>query len=273
MTAHFRALTIAGSDSGGGAGIQADLKTFSAFGVYGMSAVTALTAQNTIGVSAVHEIPIDFIAKQIDAVVTDIGVDAIKIGMLGTASIVEMVASKVKEYKLKPLVLDPVMISKSGHPLLAPDARAALREFLLPLADVVTPNLMEAEALIGKPVKDLPSMREAARIFSQWGPGWVVMKGGHLEGGEEAIDLLYDGREFTEFRAKRIATKNTHGTGCTFSAAITAGLARQLAPRDAIALAKRYVTRAIESSLAIGKGHGPTHHGVDVQSPWAQASS
>ncbi len=273
MTTYYKALTIAGSDSGGGAGIQADLKTFSAFGVYGMSAITALTAQNTIGVDAVHEVPIDFIAKQIDAVVSDIGVDAVKIGMLGTASIVEMVASKIREHRLQQLVLDPVMISKSGHALLAEDARAALRELLLPISLVLTPNLMEAAALTKMPIGNLASMKEAARIFSQWGAKWIVMKGGHLEGDEDAIDLLYDGHEFTEFRTKRIATKNTHGTGCTFSAAIAAGLARGHSLKDAVALAKRYVTRAIECSLAIGHGHGPTHHGVDVQSPWAQASS
>lgn len=273
MTTHVRALTVAGSDSGGGAGIQADLKTFSAFGVYGMSVITALTAQNTIGVSAVHGVPIDFIGAQFDAVVTDIGVDAMKTGMLGTAEVVNAVAAKVVEHKLRRLVVDPVMVSKSGHTLLEEDARAAVRDRLIPIAFVVTPNLMEAEALTGMPVTDLLSMQQAARKIAEWGAEWVVVKGGHLEDSLESVDLVYNGHSFFELRARRIATKNTHGTGCTFSAAITAGLAKGLMPLNAISMAKRYVTRAIETSLNIGHGHGPTNHGVGMQSPWSQASS
>lgn len=269
MPAVPRALTIAGSDSGGGAGIQADLKTFTAFGVYGMSALTAVTAQNTVGVFGVEELPLSFIAAQIDAVMNDIGADAAKTGMLSSAPIVALVADKVREHGIGNLVVDPVMVAKSGDPLLAEDARAAVRDLLLPVSLVVTPNAPEADALTGVKVESIETMREAAVRLHAQGVRWVVVKGGHLPIEGEAIDLVYDGHEFTELRSPRYPTKNTHGTGCTFSAAIAAGLARGLGPLDAIRRAKSYVSRAIESSLAIGRGHGPTNHLVGVSSEWA----
>jgi hydroxymethylpyrimidine/phosphomethylpyrimidine kinase len=270
MPAIARALTIAGSDSGGGAGIQADLKTFAAFGVYGMSALTAVTAQNTVGVFGVEELPLSFIAAQIDAVMNDIGADAAKTGMLSSAPIVALVADKVREHRIVNLVVDPVMVAKSGDPLLAEDARAAVHDLLLPMSLVVTPNAPEAEALTGVRVDGVESMREAAARLHAQGVRWVVVKGGHLPIEGEAVDLVYDGDEFTELRSPRFPTKNTHGTGCTFSAAIAAGLARGLGPLDAIRRAKSYVSRAIEHSLAIGRGHGPTNHLVGVSSEWME---
>jgi hydroxymethylpyrimidine/phosphomethylpyrimidine kinase len=269
MTTIRRALTIAGSDSGGGAGIQADLKTFTAFGVYGTSALTAVTAQNTVGVFGVEELPLTFIAAQIDAVMGDIGADAAKTGMLASAAIVSLVADRVRQHRIPNLVVDPVMMAKSGDALLAEDAQSAVREVLLPVAFVVTPNAPEAEALTGVRVDSLAAMREAALRLHATGVRWTVVKGGHLPLEGAAIDVVYDGREFTELRAPRFPTKNTHGTGCTFSAAIAAGLARGLEPLDAIRRAKAYVSRAIERSLAIGSGHGPTNHLVGVASEWA----
>ncbi|MGI8551755.1 MAG: bifunctional hydroxymethylpyrimidine kinase/phosphomethylpyrimidine kinase [Dehalococcoidia bacterium] len=263
-----RALTIAGSDSGGGAGIQADLKSFSAFGVYGMSALTAITAQNTLGVQAILELPLNLIEAQIDSVVEDIGVDATKTGMLSSAAIVEVVAAAVARHRIPNLVVDPVMVAKSGDTLLQEDAISALKTRLLPLATVLTPNLPEAEILTGRPVKSLDAMREAARSLHELGVRWVVVKGGHLDEEEDAIDLVYDGNAFTSLRSTRVATRNTHGTGCTFSAAITAGLARGRPVPEAIAGAKRYVSCAIEQSLALGRGHGPTNHLVGVTSQW-----
>ncbi len=256
-----RALTIAGSDSGGGAGIQADLKTFSALGVYGMSVLTALTAQNTIGVQAVFELPPSFVAQQIDSVVTDIGVDAVKTGMLANSEIIHVVAEKVKEYRLPNLVVDPVMRAKSGDPLLRPEAQEALVKELLPLALVVTPNLPEAEALVGFPVRNLEDMRQAAMAIHAMGPAWVVVKGGHLEG-EVSIDILYNGKEWWEFTAPYINTRNTHGTGCTFASAIAAWLARGADVPEAVRLAKEYLTEALKAGakLNIGHGHGPVHH-------------
>ncbi len=256
-----RALTIAGSDSGGGAGIQADLKTFSALGVYGMSVLTALTAQNTIGVQAVFELPPSFVAQQIDSVVTDIGVDAVKTGMLANSEIIHVVAEKVKEYRLPNLVVDPVMRAKSGDPLLRPEAQEALVKELLPLALVVTPNLPEAEALVGFPVKTLEDMRQAAMAIHAMGPAWVVVKGGHLEG-DVSIDILYNGKEWWEFTAPYINTRNTHGTGCTFASAIAAWLARGADVPEAVRLAKEYLTEALKAGakLNIGHGHGPVHH-------------
>jgi len=256
-----RALTIAGSDSGGGAGIQADLKTFSALGVYGMSVLTALTAQNTIGVQAVFELPPSFVAQQIDSVVTDIGVDAVKTGMLANSEIIHVVAEKVKEYRLPNLVVDPVMRAKSGDPLLRPEAQEALVKELLPLALVVTPNLPEAEALVGFPVKTLEDMRQAAMAIHAMGPAWVVVKGGHLEG-DVSIDILYNGKEWWEFTAPYINTRNTHGTGCTFASAIAAWLARGADVPEAVRLAKEYLTEALKAGakLNIGHGHGPGHH-------------
>ncbi len=255
-----RALTVAGSDSGGGAGIQADLKTFLALGVYGMSAITALTAQNTRQVTAVHEVPPAFVAAQIDAVVEDLGADAVKTGMLANAGIIEAVADRVRRHRVRRLVVDPVMVAKSGDPLLRPDARDALVRELLPLALVVTPNLPEAEVLVKRPVRDRREMEEAARALHDLGAAVVVVKGGHQDT-DEAADVCYDGRTVQVFRAPRLPTRNTHGTGCTFSAAIAAWLALGLDPAGAVARAKAFITDAIRQSLAIGGGRGPTNPG------------
>src|ERR1700716_3641295 len=238
--AHSRrvAMTVAGSDSGGGAGIQADLKTFQALGVYGTSALTAITAQNTLGVRAVHEIPIEIIAAQIDAIVDDIGVDAAKTGMLSSAEIIGAVAERIRHWRLDRLVVDPVMVAKSGDRLLREDAVQALVRDLLPLAAVLTPNLPEAEVLVSRSLVTEDDIRQAARDIFALGPRAVVMKGGHRAG--DATDLLFDGRTFHTFAAERIDTPNTHGTGCTFSAAIAAGLANGLNVVDAVAAAKRY---------------------------------
>src|SRR5689334_13178412 len=218
-----RALTIAGSDSGGGAGIQADLKTFAALGVYGMSAITAITVQNTQGVRAAHDLSVELIEGQIDAVVEDIGVDAAKTGMLSSPEIIEAVAKRARRWRLR-LVVDPVMVAKGGAPLLHPEAVTTLRTQLLPLAEVVTPNLPEAEVLLERRIETLKEMREAARDIHQLGPRHVVVKGGHRTA--EPIDVYFDGQDFSELRADRIQTPHTHGTGCTFSAAITALIAR-----------------------------------------------
>jgi hydroxymethylpyrimidine/phosphomethylpyrimidine kinase len=252
------ALTIAGSDSGGGAGIQADLKTFSAFRVYGMSVLTAITAQNTQGVLGIHDLPAQFVALQLEAVLTDLGADAVKTGMLSNAEIIQVVSEKIQDHKLENLVVDPVMIAKSGDSLLREDAREALRELLLPLAMVVTPNLPEAEVLSGQEIASPQEMRRAAEIISTMGCQYVLIKGGHLSG--EALDILYDGQTFLEFLSQRIKTHHTHGTGCTFSAAITAGLALGRSVPDSVAVAKRYITRAIQHSLPLGSGHGPVNH-------------
>lgn len=253
-----RALTIAGSDSGGGAGIQADLKTFSALGVYGMSVITALTAQNTLGVQGIYLVPPTFVAQQLDSVLSDLGTDAAKTGMLATAEIIEVVAAKVREYQVDKLVVDPVMVAKSGDPLLAREARETLVRQLLPLALVVTPNVPEAEVITGLKIQDLDGLREGARRITALGARWVVMKGGHLEG--SATDIVFDGHDFYELTAERVPTKNTHGTGCTFSAAIAAALAAGKSPLEAIAQAKEYITGAIQHSLALGHGYGPTNH-------------
>jgi hydroxymethylpyrimidine/phosphomethylpyrimidine kinase len=252
------ALTIAGSDSGGGAGIQADLKTFLALGVYGTSSITAITAQNTIGVTAVHEVPIDVIAAQVDAVAGDIGVDAVKTGMLSSAEIIVTVAERLRHWELARLVVDPVMVAKSGDRLLREDAVDALVHDLLPLAAVLTPNLPEAEVLAGQPLDTDASIRDAARRILDLGPRSVVMKGGHRLGA--AVDLLFDGRDFTAFESERFDTPNTHGTGCTFSAAIAAGLAHGLEIPEAVGEAKRYVSEAIRRSQPLGAGHGPVAH-------------
>ncbi|MDQ2786600.1 MAG: bifunctional hydroxymethylpyrimidine kinase/phosphomethylpyrimidine kinase, partial [Chloroflexota bacterium] len=229
-----RALTIAGSDSGGGAGIQADLKTFSAFGVYGMSVLTAITAQNTVGVQGVEMLTPAFITMQFESVVSDIGVDALKTGMLGTADAVTAVAAMIARAGLTNLVVDPVMVAKSGDHLLAEDAVQALRTRLLPLALVITPNVPEAETLVGAPIQTLDDMKEAARRLHDCGPHWIVVKGGHM-GGETVTDLLYDGIEFQSLATPRIDTAHTHGTGCTFSAAMTACLAMGQSVPDAFA--------------------------------------
>ena len=253
-----KALTIAGSDSGGGAGIQADLKTFSAFRVFGMSVITAVTAQNSLGVQGVENLPPAFVALQLRSVLSDFGAGAAKCGMLSTAPIIEAVAATLADDPVEKLVVDPVMVAKSGDALLQPDARQALIERILPLALVVTPNLPEAESLAGIPVASRPDMEEAARRIHRLGPRYVLVKGGHLKG--DAIDLLWNGKAFTAFRAARIDSGNTHGTGCTLSAAIAAGLARGQALGDAIRDAKAYVTRAIREGFAAGRGVGQLRH-------------
>jgi hydroxymethylpyrimidine/phosphomethylpyrimidine kinase len=252
------ALTIAGSDSGGGAGIQADLKTFSALGVFGMSALTAITAQNTLGVTGVFELPPEIVAAQIDAVVTDIGVDAAKTGMIANSEIIRVVAAKVREHAISTLVVDPVMIATSGDRLLREEAVEALRTELLPLATVVTPNLPEAGVLVGREVASLAEMREAARTIVGLGARSVVVKGGHMAG--DATDVFFDGERFVELPARRIETTSTHGTGCTLASAIAALLARGEPLEAAISQAKAYVTAAIERAFPLGHGHGPVHH-------------
>ena len=257
-----KAMTIAGSDSGGGAGIQADLKTFAALGVYGTSALTAITAQNTLAVTAVHEIPAETIAAQIDAVITDIGADAVKTGMLSSSTIIECVAASLERHASHPgvgkLVVDPVMVAKSGDSLLRQEAVATLKERLIPLAAVVTPNIPEAETLTGLSIASDADMAEAARRIIGLGAKTVVVKGGHREG--PATDLYFDGSRFREFTAPRFDTPNTHGTGCTFASAIAAGLARGRDTEEAVAAAKEYVTEAIRNSFPIGGGHGPLSH-------------
>ena len=253
-----KAMTIAGSDSGGGAGVQADLKTFAALGVYGASTLTAITAQNTVAVTAVHDIPTDVITAQIDAVLTDIGADAVKTGMLSSSDIIECVCEALEVHGVQRLVVDPVMIAKSGDALLREDAIGSLRTRLLPLAMVVTPNIPEAEALTETTIVSDADVRRAAEAIVGMGARSVVVKGGHREG--PATDLFYDGKEFKEFTAPRFDTVNTHGTGCTFASAVAAGLARGMVVTDAVALAKDYVTEGIRHSFSIGQGHGPLNH-------------
>ncbi len=267
MKTHFRALTIAGSDSGGGAGIQADLKTFSALGCFGMSAITALTAQNTRVVTGIFPAPPEFIGQQIDAVMEDIGVDAVKIGMLHSPAVIEMVAQKLMEWKCPNIVVDPVMISKSGDKLLQDDAVQALKERLLPLATLITPNLPEASVLLGRPVEDKNDMAQAARDLAEFGSANVLVKGGHLTG-EDSCDLLYqkESKTMTELFGKRINTPNSHGTGCTLSSAIAANLARGVELEKAVKNAKDYIIGALlaGADYKTGKGHGPVHHFYDL---------
>ncbi|MEO7134165.1 MAG: bifunctional hydroxymethylpyrimidine kinase/phosphomethylpyrimidine kinase [Vicinamibacterales bacterium] len=253
------ALTIAGSDSGGGAGIQADLKTFAAHGVYGTSAITALTAQNTVGVQGVHVIPDDFVTAQIEAVVSDLGCDAVKTGMLANSTIVEAVAAAIESLELPNLVVDPVMVAKSGDHLLDDEAAHAVRWTLIRLARVVTPNLPEAEVLAKMSITSLADMREAARRIAMLRPSAVVIKGGHLAG-PEVVDLLLEKGEFHEWTGPRIEGPNTHGTGCTFASAIAAHLARGAALKDAVPAAKAYVEGAMRHGIALGKGHRPLNH-------------
>ncbi len=252
-----RVLTIAGSDSGGGAGIQADLKVITLLGGFGMSVITALTAQNTVGVQGIHEVPPRFVEVQIDAVLSDIGADAIKTGMLANREIIEVVSRKIKQYKVKKVVVDPVMISKSGASLLRKDAQETLIKRLIPMAWVVTPNLMEASALAGFKVSSLGGMRKAAHQIHRMGTKYVVVKGGHLKG--MAVDLLYDGERFSEIEGPRIESKNTHGTGCTFASAITTFLARGDSVYEAVQKAKTFITMAIQSGFRLGKGTSPTN--------------
>jgi hydroxymethylpyrimidine/phosphomethylpyrimidine kinase len=253
-----KALTIAGSDSGAGAGIQADLKTFAALGVYGASVLTAITAQNTVGVTKIVDLESAMVGAQIDAVMQDIGTNALKTGMLSNAAIIQTVTAKIKQYRLSNLVVDPVMVATSGDLLLKKNAVAALRNRLVPLASIITPNIAEAEALTGLELNRSAAIEEAARRIVALGARSVVIKGGHRRG--PATDLFYDGKHFRELRAPRIRTRHTHGTGCTFSAAITAYLAKGRNIESAVMLAKKFITEAIRQSFAIGAGHSPVHH-------------
>jgi len=251
-------LTIAGSDSGGGAGIQADLKTFSALGVYGMSVITAVTAQNTLGVYKVAELGPEMVKAQIDAIYSDIRVDAVKIGMVSNADIIRQIAASLREWDATNIVVDPVMVSKSGHRLLNPEAIEALKHEQLPLATIVTPNLPEAGELVGHEVVGEQGMEEAARTIHALGCGSVLVKGGHLEG--EAVDLLFDGTRVIRFANPRLHNNNTHGTGCTLSSAIAAYIAQGCDLEEAVAKAKDYLTGAIENGFSVGQGVGPVHH-------------
>lgn len=263
---YYRVLTIAGSDSGGGAGIQADLKTFSALGCYGMSAITALTAQNTVSVNAIQAVPAEFVSKQIDAVVGDIGVDAVKIGMLQTPEIIQTVAERLKVHGLINVVLDPVMVAKSGDNLLREDAIDALRVELLPLAMVITPNIPEAETLLDQSIPGRVEMENAGEELLKTGAKAVLIKGGHIRENLSADCLCLKGEDETVsyhwLEIERIKTHNTHGTGCTLSSAIAAHLAKGLNIREAVVQAKGYITEAIRSGAAytMGNGHGPVHH-------------
>lgn len=253
------AMTIAGSDSGGGAGIQADLKVFFALGCHGTSALTALTAQNTVAVTGIHEVPAEFVTEQIEAVVTDIGVDAAKTGMLASAPIVSAVAKVVQLYEID-LVVDPVFVSKHRNKLLADDAVSALKSELIPLARIITPNLFEAGALLGREIETLDDMQRAAQDLLALGPQAVLVKGGHLDA-DEAIDVFYAGEEFELVRGPRFDTEDTHGTGCALSAAITARLAHGDDTLSAVRFAKEFISGAIERSIRIGKGYGPVNPG------------
>ncbi|NLN07480.1 MAG: bifunctional hydroxymethylpyrimidine kinase/phosphomethylpyrimidine kinase [Firmicutes bacterium] len=253
-----KALTIAGSDSGGGAGIQTDLKTFAALGVYGTSVITALTAQNTLGVHGIHAVPASFVAAQLEAVLSDIPVAAAKTGMLQDAEIIRTVATVLSARNFTQLVVDPVMVAESGDRLLREDAVDALRTELLPLALIVTPNLPETNVLVGHPVETVAEMTEAAFEIHRLGPQCVLIKGGHLQG-PETIDIFFDGKTIHRLSAKRLATNHTHGSGCTYAAAITAYLARGMEPLSAVRAAKQFITTAIAHGIPIGGGYGPTN--------------
>lgn len=252
-------LSIAGSDSGGGAGIQADLKTFQAFGVFGTTAITAITAQNTVRVSAIHVIPAEIVAAQIAAVAEDLSPHAVKSGMLATKGLVQAVAEALQAHELPNYVLDPVMVSTSGARLLDPDAERGILEELAPLATLITPNLDEASILTGGPVTDSAGMRRAAEYLVRGGARAALVKGGHLDG-NEVVDILYDGTDWREWRRPKVRTRSTHGTGCTLSAAITAGLAHGRAVPDAVEDALAYLQRALAAAPGLGSGHGPLHH-------------
>jgi len=256
----FKALTIAGSDSGGGAGIQADLKTFQELKVFGMSALTAVTAQNTLGVQGVFPMEPEAVAKQIQSVGEDIGVDALKTGMLFNAEIIEAVSEKIKQFQWDKVVVDPVMIAKGGAPLLQQEAVSAMKEHLLPVCLVVTPNIPEAEVLTSMSINNMDDKKEATRRIHAMGAKYVVIKGGHDENTKESVDLLFDGAGFELFSRPRMNTRNTHGTGCTFSAAIAAQLAKGATVYEAVSVAKEFIQAAIEEPLSIGNGHGPTNH-------------
>lgn len=251
-------LTIAGSDSGGGAGIQADLKTFSALETYGLSVITAVTAQNTQGVYGIDKVDVDIIEKQIDVVFTDFDIAAVKIGMVFSEDIIKTIVKSIKKWNIKKLVLDPVMISESGSHLLQRSARKTLLKRLLPLADIITPNIHEAQAIVSRKIEIIEDMKKAAKEIYDMGSGSVLIKGGHLKGG--AVDILYDGKNIEKYESVRIKTQNTHGTGCTYSSAIAAFIAKGYSLKDAVRKAKLYITGAIKNSHDIGKGPGPTHH-------------
>lgn len=255
-----KALTIAGSDSGGGAGIQADIKTFQELDVFGMSAITAVTAQNTLGVQAVYPMTAEAVARQIDSIGEDIGADAVKTGMLFNAEIIEAVSEKIKQYQWKNVVVDPVMIAKGGASLLQSEAVHALKRHLLPLSMVITPNIPEAEVLAETTIRTREDKEEAAKRILALGVKNIVIKGGHEEDPSQSNDLYYDGTEFFTLSTKRIPTKNTHGTGCTFSAAVTAELAKGFNVYEAVQKAKSFIQAAIEGQIPIGHGHGPTNH-------------
>jgi hydroxymethylpyrimidine/phosphomethylpyrimidine kinase len=256
-------LTIAGSDSGGGAGIQADLKTISAIGCYGMSVITALTAQNTKGVSGIHAVPPSFAAEQMSAVFTDIGADAVKIGMLYSAELIEVVSEQLKKHRAKNIVIDPVMVAQSGDKLLQDDAIEAIKKHLMPLADVVTPNIPEAQVLLNRKLHDLEDMQAGAKILASYGSQSILIKGGHLSHAD-STDLLYLAGEdrFATLTGERIETRNNHGTGCTLSSAIASYMARGCGIEDAVGKAKAYISEAIRAGAeyTIGHGHGPVHH-------------
>jgi hydroxymethylpyrimidine/phosphomethylpyrimidine kinase len=257
-----KVLTIAGSDCSGGAGIQADLKTFAAHGVYGMSVIVSVVAENTFRVIDIQDVSPGMIERQIDAVFEDIGADAVKVGMLSQPACMEAVARKLREYKPLNVVIDPVMYAKNGCPLMNPDAVDKLIACVLPLADVLTPNIPEAEKLAGMEIHSTADMERAAGRISELGVRNVLVKGGHAAG--DALDVLYDGRKFSHYSVERINTKNTHGTGCTYSSAIASNLALGLDLQEAVRRAKDYVTTAIRHSLSIGKGCGPTHHFYEI---------
>lgn len=253
------ALTIAGSDSGGGAGVQADLKTFLACHVHGMSAVTAVTVQNSLGVSGFYELPPHAVAEQIESVASDIGIDAAKTGMLASQAIMRAVADTVGRLRIRPFVVDPVAASQHGDPLLRPDALATLRDVVIPLATLITPNLGEVSLLTGIDVRSRNDMVDAAHELHALGPEWVLVKGGHLPDGD-AVDVLFDGAALIEFPAPRIATAHTHGSGDTLASAITAGLARGMSMPDAVAAGKRFISAAVSGSFPLGRGLGPVGH-------------
>ncbi|MCM3402516.1 bifunctional hydroxymethylpyrimidine kinase/phosphomethylpyrimidine kinase [Cytobacillus oceanisediminis] len=255
-----KALTIAGSDSGGGAGIQADLKTFQELGVFGMSALTAVTAQNTKGVQGVYPLTAEAVSAQIQSIGEDLRPDAVKTGMLFSADIIESVSNEIVRYGWKNVAIDPVMIAKGGASLLQNEAILAMKKHLIPLSLVITPNIPEAEVLTDIRIRSLEDKREAAKKLHHLGAKNVIIKGGHDEAKDIAADLLFDGERFSEFKSSRIQTANTHGTGCTYSAAITAGLADGLTVPEAVDRAKKFIQAAIENDLGIGSGHGPTNH-------------
>jgi hydroxymethylpyrimidine/phosphomethylpyrimidine kinase len=257
-----KALTIAGSDSGGGAGIQADLKTFISRGVYGMSVVTALTSQNTIGVQGIFEIDANFVGEQIESIMNDIGADIWKIGMLANKEIIEIISKKVRYYKIGNLVLDPVMVAKGGDHLLQEEAQDTLISELIPLAYVITPNIYEAEVLAKTSINNVEDMQKAAEKIFELGVKHVIIKGGHSTMKKHAIDILYNGNEFIKYKAERIATKNVHGSGCTFASAIAAEIAKDNDIQKSTHIAKAYITTLIKNSknLKIGHGHGPLNH-------------